>query len=225
MELVNSNENNDRDAKLFVNYDNTYVTGNEVIDTLYKYSESEMAILVATLPWIDACYEIETSGGTPSTVGVGIKGAYDNNGNSIPLAVVYRNQAAMLNSQHTTSLSQCYNVSNTQGYATPLRMINYRYILGSSDGNMKSVFGSASSYGGTSIFGAGLYMNTENRIVAECGFAQNSQDKEISNNTIVNINKPDRAEYIAPGGKFKSHLIVDNLGFVIGLAFIQDYCH
>lgn len=221
VEMVDTEENRRPESALFKEYDNSLVTGNEVFDVIYKYSESDIAILVASMPWIDTCNEADKQRKDFAEVGVGIKGAYNNHGNEIPTALVYESNEAMINGQNGLDFNNPYMVKNSSGLDTPLRLVNYRYLLGSTTEFTKAISGKSFVYNNNTIYNSCLFFDINNRLIAKSGFASDVSGLGIDNNTFVNINKDDRTEYIPPEGKFHSYIIEDELGLILGVAFIQ----
>lgn len=221
IEMVDTEENRRPESSLFDEFDDSLVTGNEVFDAIYKYSESDISILIATKPWIDTCSKADAQNKDFDEVATGVKGAYNNRGNEIPTAFVYESEEAMINGQNDLDFNNPYIVKNSSGVDTPLRFVNYRYLLGSTTDLTKAISGRSFDYNNNTIYKSCLFFDKDNRLIAKSGFASDISGLGIDNNTFVNINKADRAEYIPPEGKFHSYIIKDELGLILGIAFIQ----
>ena len=221
IEMVDTEENRRPEASLFDEFNNTFVTGNTVSDIIYKYSESDVAILVATIPWLDACEKADTESKDIEDVSIGIKGAYNNHGNTIPTAYVFNSEEAMNTWQNSINFNDPYLVKNSKGNNVPLRFVNYRYLLGSTYNTAEAVSARYFTYNGNDIYKSCLYFDENNCLIARSGFASDVSGRGIDNNTFVNVNKSDRTEFVSPEGKFHSYIIKDELGLILGVAFIQ----
>lgn len=228
LEVIEHQQDVDRLKTQFDKFDNKLVTGTAVTDSIYKYSDSELAILVATLPWLDAKLKEVDEGDPLSTTALGILGSYFNKGNNVPQVNIYDSRIDMV-ARRDSSLRNvsCHTVETSNGISTSLRAINYRGLLGSFNGGESGDDGldyisiDKTRFNNFEYHAAHLYFNDLNRVVCESGMILTGASRSIYNNTFANLGESTRAEYIAPGGIFRAYQIVNIHDEVIGLLFVQ----
>ena len=175
----------------FNDYDQTIVTGNQVIGAIQNFDGKPIAILVAT----QAVKDNTEAHGTLDTDAAGFKGTYDESGNvKIPLVKAFESDG-----------STPFESPKSTGDDCKLTFINYNALLNGA---------SMSENSDSSVkFDEGNWVATQ-------GFST-SNGKILMNNTYKNIYKSGMVEYVSTGSRFQANLIRDASGTVLGVAFEQ----
>lgn len=199
-------------------YDDTYVNGSTVLDTVYRYLGDGTTICIATFGAMDNLKNPDISTANLS----GVYESYGKNGNSLPTVYVYNGSAAMKDSSIMFPES-AYYCSDKSKADVPLRLVNYGKVLGYSENssfakNRQDLI----TYSGNSFYEANLYYDeSEKCFRTNQPQVSDSRGHTILNTCVLNLDNPKTVEYVAPGGRFHSSLIKDSTGQILGIAFVQ----
>ena len=198
----------------FSTYDKTIVTGNTVQTALSDFEGKNVAILVATKPWmllLDECSYDKGSVDIDLAVS-SISGSekYSSSGKAlttkdIPIVAAYSDE----------KYKEAYTVSKSNEEIA-LYLINYNAILASSnyDSNKTSKYSYQDDYYMGKIYFSNNCFKTDISLVS------GENGRIIFNNVLDNTELQGRTEYITSSQRFQSYLLKDNSGDIIGVVFI-----
>ena len=212
---INNNRNS---ADLYSDYDNTIVSGTQVIDALYKFAVSDISILIGTQDFITNVRAPYMAGATSEVVqNSRLRASYDNLGYKAPIVYV-KSSEEFANSNAGTGNEV---IKGLDGENQAVALINYRAILGSMSNKAYAVDASRLlRLQGVAYYPSNLYFSGD-ELVCEPGLVKDTRNNHIYNNNFTNLNVDGATERVMAYGRYNSYLVKDPLGNLLGFAFIE----
>lgn len=207
-------------------FDDNIVTGVDVINSLYKYSTDNLAVFVATQPFMRYCKTVEAADNDFNIGGADefMLHAYD--GQDVPMIHAYKSLERIEddldgNNEHS---SDTLKFLLNDGGTVNAKFIQYGNVyLGKQDAVGST--GTEVTFGGVTGYLSSMYFNS-NKVcyimVPDLAYNSNGAvEHPVQNMTFANISDNNTIEYVAPGSRFASNLIRDLNGDILGIAFQQ----
>lgn len=212
---VGNEEINSMERDMYNRYDNKIVTGNDVINAIYKYNLNEIVLLVATQDWMMNGYNSYITGDTDELNKNGLDSGYIQHGNDIPCVFAYEQS-------ELTNYGNQMEVDTTDGNKK-LIFINYSALLGNLTNQGEHTQGTLSRFNNTNYYQPNIYYSdSTHEFICDIGFLTDEHNIKLSSNEILNLNNDKTTEYIIPTARFSAYILKDGLDTFLGLVFIEN---